>query len=57
VHPDSFRYPATMRGYPVARPYLVYLVRRDGSRTPLPLALSGEDATEVAAWLARTCGT
>lgn len=53
IHPESFRYPATYRGRPTARPYVVHVRHHDGSRTTLPLALGARDAEDVAAWVAR----
>lgn len=53
LHPDSFRYPARVRGFEAARPYLVHLLHGDEKRSTLPLALGRDDAHEVAAWVMR----
>jgi len=53
IHPESFRHPATYRGHPVARPYVVHVRHPDGTRTTLPLALGARDAADVAAWIER----
>ena len=52
IHPESFRYPATYRGHPMARPYVVHVRHHDGGRTTLPLAIGARDAEDVAAWIA-----
>lgn len=48
VHPDSFAYPATWRGHPIVRPWIVVLGMEGRGESRLPLILGESDAFEVA---------